>query len=76
MGGSRHCSHCQTSQEGPVGRKGVLAQQQEDTDETVTMESGSQPSTSSLSATTINEDQARLAANQVQTPCFNGVPAY
>ena len=49
----------------------MLAQQQEDTDETVTMESGSQASTSSLSATTINEDQARLAANQVQIPCFN-----
>ena len=35
------------------------------------MEGSSQVSTPSLSATKINEDQARLAANQVQTPCFN-----
>ena len=72
MGSARHCSHCQTSHEGPVGRKCGLAQQQQgDTDEIITMETSSQASTSSLSATTINEDQARLAVNQVQTPCFN-----
>ena len=68
MGSARHCSHCQMSHEGPVGKRCILAQQQEDTDETLTMESGAQASTSSLSTTTINEDQARVTENQVQTP--------
>ena len=71
MVNTKHCSHCQPSHEGPVGWKCVLAKQQEDTDNIVMMESGSEVSTSSLSATTINEDQASPAVHQVQTPCFN-----
>ena len=68
MGSARHCSHCQTSHEGPVGKRCTFAQQEQDTDETVTKELGAQASTSSLSTTTINKDQARIAASQVQTP--------
>ena len=30
MGGAKHCSQCQTSHEGPIGRKCVINQQQEE----------------------------------------------
>ena len=56
-----HCSQCQTSHEGPVGRKCVINQQQEEVLGATSGDHLDQASTSLSPELCINEDQARLA---------------
>ena len=65
MGGAKHCSQCQTSHEGPMGRRCVENQQQEDVLGTTSGDSEDQASNIPLSEHCIDEQQARLAVTQV-----------
>ena len=67
MGGAKHCSQCQTSHEGPVGRKCVISQQQEEVLGATSGEHLDQASTSLAPELCINEEQARLAVTQVHS---------
>ena len=65
MGGAKYCSQCQTSHEGPMGRKCVINQQQEEVLGTTSGDHLDQASTSLSPELCINEEQARLAVTQV-----------
>ena len=65
MGGAKHCSQCQTSHEGPVGRKCVINQQQEEVLGATSGDHLDQASNTLSPELCINEEQARLAVTQV-----------
>ena len=65
MGGAKHCSQCQTSHEGPVGRRCLENQQQEEVLGATSGESQNQASNIPLSEHCIDEQQAILAVTQV-----------
>ena len=67
MGGAKHCSQCQTSHEGPVGRRCVENQQQEEVLGATSGEPQDQASNIPLSKQCIDEQQARLAVTQVHS---------
>ena len=65
MGGAKHYSQCQTSHEGPVGRKCVVNQQQEEVLGATSGDSQDQVSNILSSEHCINEEQAKIAVTQV-----------
>ena len=65
MGGAKHCSQCQTSHEGPVGRKCLVSQQQVEAPRATAGDPQDQASNILLSEDCINEEQARVAVTQV-----------
>ena len=65
MGGAKHCSQCQTSHEGPVGRKCVLSQQHVEAPAATSGNPQDQASNTLFFEDCINEEQARVVVTQV-----------